>query len=71
MAGMFSPEMMKMAQEQMAKIPPEQLAMHRQVRGCAGLQALLQAAIEAAPREPHVVSPPRVAPSSQCRVRGR
>jgi hypothetical protein len=36
---MFSPEMMKMSQEQMAQIPPEQLAIHRQVRGRTGLQA--------------------------------
>ena len=33
MAGMFSPEMMKMAQEQMANMTPEQMqAMQRQVR---------------------------------------
>ena len=53
MAGMFSPEMMKMAQEQMAKMSPEQIqAMQRQV--CAararrvGLHALIQAATVAA-----------------------
>jgi len=33
MAGMFSPEMMKLAQEQMANMTPEQMqAMQRQVR---------------------------------------
>ena len=55
MAGMFSPEMMKMAQEQMAKMSPEQIqAMQRQVRAAlarrVGKRALIQAAIVAAPR---------------------
>lgn len=35
MAGMFSPEMMKLAQEQMANMTPEQMqAMQRQVLAC-------------------------------------
>jgi hypothetical protein len=74
MAGMFSPEMMKMAQEQMAKMSPEQIqAMQRQVCAArarrAGLHALIQAATAAAPRAR--ACPPHTTPTSQWCAGGR
>jgi hypothetical protein len=71
MAGMFSPEMMKMAQEQMAKMSPEQIqAMQRQVRAAlarrVGKRALIQAAIVAAPRRARGPRAPAARAAQRC-----